>query len=467
MHPLQGNPEAELARRHHLDFMSYCWQKSGKFLIGHHTWKICERLDRAVVDFRNGISTFLFIAVPIRHGKSDIISRYFPPRFLGLFPESEIIISTYSQELSNKLSRFSRGIVESDNYISTFPNVTLSNESSSMTQWELDGGKGATYWTSIGGGGTGHGYHLGILDDYCVEENQRVFTKRGFIKIKDIKIGDIVLTHKNRWRKVTNKYYKGEKDTIKIKTKLNKILVTPEHLLYTSKGWKPAEGVTNVYEKNMQTMRKGFQWICFNKTVLLFKMLGIIAKKATLSMQTLWEYVLFKKRDIILFGKMQKRTSVNSKRTYMQRMWKNIQDKKPCTEILFCKMQKNHMGKETRKTRKKRKDAYSKGIKKKRNISENLRYVQKNIQTKKHISTILLNEMQKQGTFGKNDRCVQLQLSSRNMLPYWIYKIKTTCSTTRQFIMSIMRFIKSCMYSSYRPKQTFKTKNHLSAFAIS
>lgn len=155
------------AKDNHVDFMSYCWQKSEPFLQGHHTSKICDRLDRAVDDYRKGKSTFLIISVPFRHGKSDLISRFFPPRFLGLFPEAEVIVSTYSQELSNKLSRFARGIVESDKYAECFPDVKLSRESSSVSQWEIEGKTGATYWTSIGGGGTGHGYHLGVVDDFC------------------------------------------------------------------------------------------------------------------------------------------------------------------------------------------------------------------------------------------------------------------------------------------------------------
>ena len=40
----------ELARREHLEFMQYCWQKPATepFLIGIHTKAICEAIDKAI-----------------------------------------------------------------------------------------------------------------------------------------------------------------------------------------------------------------------------------------------------------------------------------------------------------------------------------------------------------------------------------------------------------------------------------
>ena len=65
--------------------------------------------------YRKGESTFLLITVPFRHGKSDIVSRYLPPHFLGEFPEDEIMLVTYAAGLAEGFNRFARGLVRTKN----------------------------------------------------------------------------------------------------------------------------------------------------------------------------------------------------------------------------------------------------------------------------------------------------------------------------------------------------------------
>jgi intein/homing endonuclease len=64
-------------------------------------------------------------------------------------------------------------------------------------------------------------------------EKIKVLTKEGIKKIKYIKKGDEVLTHKKRWRKVTEKIVnnlnKQSVERITINTKKNKITVTGNH----------------------------------------------------------------------------------------------------------------------------------------------------------------------------------------------------------------------------------------------
>lgn len=58
-----------LSKRLHERFIQYCWQRREKFLVGYHTRKICNRIDKAMADYKEGKSTFLTIKVPFRHGK--------------------------------------------------------------------------------------------------------------------------------------------------------------------------------------------------------------------------------------------------------------------------------------------------------------------------------------------------------------------------------------------------------------
>jgi len=74
--------------------------------------------------------------------------------------------------------------------------------------------------------------------DDCLEENTLIKTKHGWIKIKDVKIGDYVLTHKNRYQKVLN----NNKRKIKQNEKLYelkavgrpKLYITGKHRLYVA-----------------------------------------------------------------------------------------------------------------------------------------------------------------------------------------------------------------------------------------
>jgi len=79
---------------------------------------------------------------------------------------------------------------------------------------------------------------------FCIEENQRVLLSNGiWKKIKDIKIGDIVLNTTDTYRKKSNKviavHYKGQKQVIKIRTRSGyEIVCTPDHKIWTNqRGW--------------------------------------------------------------------------------------------------------------------------------------------------------------------------------------------------------------------------------------
>ena len=158
--------DAELARRHHVEFMERCWQKESPFIVGLHTREICAQIDRAIERYRLCESSFLIIKVPFRHGKSDIMSRYLPPHFLGLFPDDEILLTTYSADLSHDFSRFARALIYSREYRELFPEIAIDPDSAAVHHWQLKDRLGALNAVGLGGTMTGRGYALGIVDDY-------------------------------------------------------------------------------------------------------------------------------------------------------------------------------------------------------------------------------------------------------------------------------------------------------------
>ena len=159
-------------RKTHLGFMEYTWMKSGEpFIKGFHTDIICNRIDQAFKDFRNGKSTYLKIGIHHRSGKSDLLSRYLPPHFLGEFPDCEVISTTYQAALTQKFTAFARNIFRSEKYGELYPNLALSQESNAKAYWEIVDSKtgkptqGKLFGSGISSGITGSGGHLVLLDD--------------------------------------------------------------------------------------------------------------------------------------------------------------------------------------------------------------------------------------------------------------------------------------------------------------
>lgn len=79
---------------------------------------------------------------------------------------------------------------------------------------------------------------VGPVHPYCFTAGHRVLTKRGDIPVEDIAEGDLVWTHRGRWRKVqrtSKRWYDG-----KIVVINDKLRTTPEHPYAVSGRWVPA-----------------------------------------------------------------------------------------------------------------------------------------------------------------------------------------------------------------------------------
>ena len=201
--------KSERAKKHHLNFIQECWQKTDHLIVGEHTRFICNRIDKAIEDYRQGISSRIIIEVPVRHGKSDMVSRYLPPHYLGEFPENEVLVCSYGQTLANSFSRFARKIIKSDKYTKMYPGVRLSPEKSSVENWELDGHNGSTNWAGVGGGITGKGFDLGIIDDF----------------LKDRKEAESQIVRESQWEWFTDVFF-----TRAAPISITLILATPWHV---------------------------------------------------------------------------------------------------------------------------------------------------------------------------------------------------------------------------------------------
>lgn len=163
-----------IARRSFLDFVRFIWWNPQEFIVGKHTLEICERVDQAVDDYILGFSSFLILAIPFRHGKSDLVSRALPPYFLGRLAadQPDVILSGYGAELVESFSRKNKSIINSRPYQILFPEVRLSSTKNAVNKWAIEGSVGEVTVAGLGGGLTGHGGRLLVLDDYCKKREE-------------------------------------------------------------------------------------------------------------------------------------------------------------------------------------------------------------------------------------------------------------------------------------------------------
>lgn len=118
-----------------------------------------------------GISRAL-ISFPPRHGKSTTISRAYPPWHLGRNPDNRIILSSYGFTLAKKHSRAARNTVGSDVYNTIFPTVRVSKESRAVDAWNIQDHEGGLDAVGVGGGITGKGGNVIIVDDAVKNRKQ-------------------------------------------------------------------------------------------------------------------------------------------------------------------------------------------------------------------------------------------------------------------------------------------------------
>lgn len=151
----------ELARRR---LIFYVKATMPDYVPGWVHQDICRRLEKFVRDIELGKSPRLIIAMPPRHGKSQLASDLFLSWVLGLHPEWGIIGSSYAQSLPLEFSRNIRDRLEDDEYKAIFPNTRLRQDAKGIEAWKTTK-KGGYIAAGVGTGINGKGMHLGVLDD--------------------------------------------------------------------------------------------------------------------------------------------------------------------------------------------------------------------------------------------------------------------------------------------------------------
>ncbi len=145
------------------------------YLLGWVHKEICDELDRFLQDVADKKSPRLIITMPPRSGKSELVSRRFPAFALGRNPELQIIATSYSSDLSQRFNRDVQRVIDDEQYFELFPKTKLNNSRvrtdsrgsyiRTSDLFEIVGHAGAYRSCGVGGGITGQGADILIIDD--------------------------------------------------------------------------------------------------------------------------------------------------------------------------------------------------------------------------------------------------------------------------------------------------------------
>ena len=269
---VQLQAKLELCRR---DFWTFCKTLAPDFYMEGRDY--LKEFCYALQEFYETDERVLIINMPPRHGKSRTAG-LFAQWIFGRNPAEKIITGSYNEQLSTTFSRGVRNAINERKaskdkivYSDIFPRTYLKKGSSAANLWTLEGQHISYLATSPGGTVTGFGATVMILDDivknaeeamnetvlenhwtwFCFTGDTLIKTTNGEKKIKDIGIGDKVLTFNH------SQCIIEEKEVVRTNNHLDSIYrlefdngktveCTGNHKFYTNRGYLSIEEILSI-----------------------------------------------------------------------------------------------------------------------------------------------------------------------------------------------------------------------------
>ena len=171
---LERREAARLARDSLLEF---CIRMNPDYKVGRHHRRLAKLLEDMAFNRKDRIA----VSIPPRHGKSFLVSVYFPAWFLGNFPDKKVLMVSHTTDLAVDFGRKVRNLVDQALCKEIFPTVSLAADSKSAGRWNTAVG-GEYFACGVGSALAGRGADFLIVDDPFSEQdilngNYEVFQK--------------------------------------------------------------------------------------------------------------------------------------------------------------------------------------------------------------------------------------------------------------------------------------------------
>jgi predicted phage terminase large subunit-like protein len=132
---------------------------------GFRWYRHCELIAEQLQRILDGEITRLFVNLPPRHSKSEMVSRNLPGAWFARYPESSIILTTYGAELSHDLAQEARDRYEFAGF------GRIRRDARAARNWRTAEG-GRMISAGVRGPIGGRGASLAIVDDYYRDDEQ-------------------------------------------------------------------------------------------------------------------------------------------------------------------------------------------------------------------------------------------------------------------------------------------------------
>jgi predicted phage terminase large subunit-like protein len=142
------------------DLIAFCQHMQPDYKVGKHHRVLADLL----MQIAGGEKDRVCVNIPPRHGKSHLVSTYFPAWFIGKYPDKKVLMVSHTTDLAVDFGRKVRNIIDSERFKDIFPEITLAIDSKSAGRWNTN--KGGEYFAcGVGSALAGRGADLLLVDD--------------------------------------------------------------------------------------------------------------------------------------------------------------------------------------------------------------------------------------------------------------------------------------------------------------
>ena len=148
------------------DLLAFCKKMDPNYIVGRHHRILANML----MDIEKGNKDRICVNMPPRHGKSQLVSIFYPAWFLGRNPDKKVMMVSHTTDLAVDFGRKVRNLIATDAYKEVFPTVALAIDSKSAGRWNTNQ-KGEYFACGIGSSIAGRGADLLLVDDPHSEQD--------------------------------------------------------------------------------------------------------------------------------------------------------------------------------------------------------------------------------------------------------------------------------------------------------